>query len=38
MVYFDIVFFKGIYYLDYSVNFIYYVFNGEYVGYENIVD
>lgn len=34
-VYFDSALSKGIYHLDYSVNFTHYAFNGEYVGYEN---
>lgn len=34
-VYFDTALSKGIYHLNYSVNFIHYAFNGEYVGYEN---
>ena len=34
-VYFDTALSKGIYHLDYSVNFTHYAFNGEYVGYEN---
>ncbi len=34
-VYFDTTLSKGIYHLDYSVNFTHYAFNGEYVGYEN---
>lgn len=34
-VYFDTELSKGIYHLDYSVNFTHYAFNGEYVGYEN---
>ena len=33
-VYFDTALSKGIYHLNYSVNFIHYAFNGEYVGYE----
>lgn len=36
-VYFDTALSKGIYHLNYSVNFIHYAFNGEYVGYENIM-
>lgn len=35
-VYFDTALSKGIYHLNYSVNFTHYAFNGEYVGYENI--
>lgn len=34
-VYFDTALSKGIYHLNYSVNFTHYAFNGEYVGYEN---
>lgn len=34
-VYFDTSLSKGIYHLNYSVNFTHYAFNGEYVGYEN---
>lgn len=34
-VYFDTELSKGIYHLNYSVNFTHYAFNGEYVGYEN---
>ena len=34
-VYFDTALSKGIYHLDYSVDFTHYAFNGEYVGYEN---
>ncbi|HIE2341280.1 TPA: TonB-dependent receptor domain-containing protein [Haemophilus influenzae] len=34
-VYFDTTLSKGIYHLNYSVNFTHYAFNGEYVGYEN---
>ncbi|HHF1165706.1 TPA: TonB-dependent receptor [Haemophilus influenzae] len=34
-VYFDTALSKGIYHLNYSVNFIHYAFNGEYVGYKN---
>ena len=34
-VYFDTALSKGIYHLDYSVNFTHYALNGEYVGYEN---
>ena len=37
-VYFDTALSKGIYHLDYSVNFTHYAFNGEYVGYENTAD
>ena len=37
-VYFDTGLSKGIYHLDYSVNFTHYAFNGEYVGYENTAD
>ncbi len=33
-VYFDTALSKGIYHLNYSVNFTHYAFNGEYVGYE----
>lgn len=35
-VYFDTALSKGIYHLNYSVNFTHYAFNGEYVGYKNI--
>ncbi|CWW58644.1 TonB-dependent receptor domain-containing protein [Haemophilus influenzae] len=35
-VYFDTALSKGIYHLNYSVNFTHYAFNGEYVGYDNI--
>ncbi|HHF5693549.1 TPA: TonB-dependent receptor [Haemophilus influenzae] len=34
-VYFDTALSKGIYHLNYSVNFTHYAFNGEYVWYEN---
>ncbi|HHF3854474.1 TPA: TonB-dependent receptor [Haemophilus influenzae] len=34
-VYFDTALSKGIYHLNYSVNFTHYAFNGEYVGYNN---
>ncbi|HHF5742285.1 TPA: TonB-dependent receptor [Haemophilus influenzae] len=34
-VYFDTALSKGIYHLNYSVNFTHYAFNGEYVGYES---
>ncbi|WP_112067317.1 TonB-dependent receptor domain-containing protein [Haemophilus influenzae] len=34
-VYFDTALSKGIYHLNYSVNFTHYAFNGEYVGYED---
>ncbi|HHF5606854.1 TPA: TonB-dependent receptor [Haemophilus influenzae] len=34
-VYFDTALSKGIYHLNYNVNFTHYAFNGEYVGYEN---
>ncbi|HHF7140495.1 TPA: TonB-dependent receptor [Haemophilus influenzae] len=34
-VYFDTALSKGIYHLNYSVNFTHYAFNGEYVGYDN---
>lgn len=34
-VYFDTALSKGIYHLNYSVNFTHYAFNGEYVGYKN---
>ncbi|HHF3569388.1 TPA: TonB-dependent receptor [Haemophilus influenzae] len=34
-VYFDTALSKGIYHLNYSVNFTHYAFNGEYVEYEN---
>lgn len=34
-VYFDTALSKGIYHLNYNVNFTYYAFNGEYVGYED---
>ncbi|HHF1723825.1 TPA: TonB-dependent receptor, partial [Haemophilus influenzae] len=37
-VYFDTALSKGIYHLNYSVNFTHYAFNGEYVGYENTAD
>ncbi|WP_434104479.1 TonB-dependent receptor [Haemophilus influenzae] len=37
-VYFDTALSKGIYHLNYSVNFIHYAFNGEYVGYENTAE
>ncbi|MEX4245667.1 TonB-dependent receptor [Haemophilus influenzae] len=37
-VYFDTALSKGIYHLNYSVNFTHYAFNGEYVGYKNIAD
>ncbi|QEQ61121.1 TonB-dependent receptor plug domain-containing protein [Haemophilus influenzae biotype aegyptius] len=37
-VYFDTALSKGIYHLNYSVNFTHYAFNGEYVGYENTTD
>ncbi|WP_112102265.1 TonB-dependent receptor domain-containing protein [Haemophilus influenzae] len=37
-VYFDTALSKGIYHLNYSVNFTHYAFNGEYVGYENKQD
>lgn len=33
-VYFDTALSKGIYHLNYSVNFTHYAFNGEYVGYD----
>lgn len=33
-VYFDTALSKGIYHLNYNVNFTHYAFNGEYVGYE----
>ncbi|WP_112122313.1 TonB-dependent receptor domain-containing protein [Haemophilus influenzae] len=34
-VYFDTALSKGIYHLNYNVNFTHYAFNGEYVGYED---
>ncbi|HHE9447400.1 TPA: TonB-dependent receptor [Haemophilus influenzae 10810] len=34
-VYFDTALSKGIYHLNYSVNFTHYAFNGEYVGYDS---
>ncbi|MCK9079257.1 TonB-dependent receptor [Haemophilus influenzae] len=34
-IYFDTALSKGIYHLNYSVNFTHYAFNGEYVGYED---
>ncbi|CBY81187.1 TonB-dependent receptor [Haemophilus influenzae biotype aegyptius] len=34
-VYFDTALSKGIYHLNYSVNFTHYAFNGQYVGYES---
>ncbi|HHF7201971.1 TonB-dependent receptor domain-containing protein [Haemophilus influenzae] len=34
-VYFDTALSKGIYHLNYNVNFTHYAFNGEYVGYDN---
>lgn len=34
-VYFDTALSKGIYHLNYSVNFTHYAFNGEYVGYKS---
>lgn len=37
-VYFDTALSKGIYHLNYSVNFTHYAFNGEYVGYEITAD
>lgn len=37
-VYFDTALSKGIYHLNYSVNFIHYAFNGEYVGYETTAE
>lgn len=37
-VYFDTALSKGIYHLNYSVNFTHYAFNGEYVGYENTAE
>lgn len=37
-VYFDTALSKGIYHLNYSVNFTHYAFNGEYVGYKNTAD
>ncbi|MCK8979927.1 TonB-dependent receptor [Haemophilus influenzae] len=37
-VYFDTALSKGIYHLNYNVNFTHYAFNGEYVGYENTTD
>lgn len=37
-VYFDTALSKGIYHLNYSVNFTHYAFNGEYVGYKNIAN
>ncbi|WP_233781129.1 TonB-dependent receptor domain-containing protein [Haemophilus influenzae] len=37
-VYFDTALSKGIYHLNYSVNFTHYAFNGEYVGYETTAE
>lgn len=37
-VYFDTALSKSIYHLNYSVNFIHYAFNGEYVGYETTAE
>lgn len=37
-VYFDTALSKGIYHLNYSVNFTHYEFNGEYVGYETTAE